>query len=360
MRGAFEDQGRLFSYISPEQRVAARHPLRTIRALVREVLSELDRDFRKLYSTTGRPSIPPEQLLSALRLQVFYGVRSERHLMEQLDYNLLYRWFVGLSPDDAVWDATTFTKNRERLPQGDMFNRFMAKLLHHKDVTPLLSDEHFSVDGTLIEAWAGHKSFKPKDDKDGDGEHFHGTTRKNATHESTTDPDSRLYRKSEGKESTLCYMGHATMENRNGLAVAGLVTQASGTAERAASEEMLEKKASHHARITVGADKAYDVEAHVERLRAKNITPHIAVNASVTKTGKARKTSIDGRTTRHKGYPLSQGKRKMIECMFGWGKQHGTLRKTKHRGLAGVAADFLLNLIGYNLIRIPKLLAQRG
>ena len=360
MRGTFDDQGRLFSYISPEQRVAARHPLRTIRELVREVLSDLDRDFRTLYATTGRPSIPPEQLLSALLLQVFYGVRSERQLMEQLDYNLLYRWFVGLSPDDAVWDATTFTKNRERLQQGDVFNRFMEMLLHHKDVTPLLSDEHFSVDGTLIEAWAGHKSFKPKDAKASDGEHFHGTTRKNDTHESTTDPDSRLYRKSEGKESKLCYMGHATMENRNGLAVAGLVTQASGTAERAASEEMLGKKASPHTRITVGADKAYDVEEHVERLRAKNITPHIAVNEYVTKTGRARKTSIDGRTTRHKGYNLSQGKRKMIECMFGWGKQHGTMRKTKHRGLAGVAADFLLNLIGYNLIRIPKLLAQRG
>ena len=289
---------------------------------MREVLCDLDRDFRTLYATTGRPSIPPEQLLSALLLHVFYGVRSERQLMEQLDYNLLYRWFVGLAPDDAVWDATTFTKNRERLQQGDIFNRFMERLLHHKDVTPLLSDEQFSVDGTLIEAWAGHKSFKPKDKNDGDGEHFHGTTRKNATHESTTDPDSRLYRKSEGKESKLCYMGHATMENRNGLAVAGLVTQASGTAERTASEEMLGKKASPQTRITVGADKAYDVAEHVARLWAKNITPHIAVNAYVTKTGKAR--------------------------------------KTKHRGLAGVAADFLLNLIGYNLIRIPKLLAQRG
>lgn len=360
MRGAFDDQGRLFSYISPEQRVPARHPLRTIRELVREVLGELDPDFRTLYATTGRPSIPPEQLVSALLLHVLYGVRSERQLMEQLDYNLLYRWFVGLSPDDAVWDATTFTKNRERLQHGDIFNRFMEKLLHHQEVTPLLSDEHFSVDGTLIEAWAGHKSFKPKDDKDGDGEHFHGTTRKNATHASTTDPDSRLYRKSDGKESKLCYMGHATMENRNGLAVAGLVTQASGTAERAASEEMLEKKASPHTRITVGADKAYDVEAHVAHLRAKNITPHIAVNTYVTKTGTVRKTSIDRRTTRHKGYTLSQGKRKMIECLFGWGKQHGTMRKTKHRGLARVAADFLLNLIGYNLIRIPKLLAQRG
>jgi transposase len=360
MRGTFEDQGRLFSYISPEQRGGAKHPLRTIRELVREVLSHLDRDFRMLYSTTGRPSIPPEQLLSALLLQVFYGVRSERQLMEQRDYNLLYRWFVGLSPDDAVWDATTFTKNRERLQHGDVFNRFMEKLLHHKDVTPLLSDEHFSVDGTLIEAWAGHKSFKPKDDNAGDGKNFHGTTRMNDTHERTTDPDSRLYRKSEGKESKLCYMAHATMENRNGLAVAGLVTQASGTAERAASEEMLGKKASQHTRITVGADKAYDVEEHVERLRAKNVTPHIAVNDYVTKTGQVRQTSIDGRTTRHKGYNLSQGKRNMIECMFGWGKQHGTMRKTKHRGLAGVAADFLRNLIGYNLIRIPKLLAQRG
>jgi len=206
MRGTFEDQGRLFSYISPEQRVPARHPLRTIRELVREVLSELDRDFRKLYSTTGRPSIPPEQLLSALLLQVFYGVRSERQLMEQLDYNLLYRWFVGLSPDDAVWDATTFTKNRERLQQGDLFNRFMETLLHHKEVRPLLSDEHFSVDDTLIEASAGHKSFKPKDDPGSEGEHCHGTHRRNDTHESTTDPDSRLYRKSEGKESKLCYM----------------------------------------------------------------------------------------------------------------------------------------------------------
>jgi len=360
MRGTFDDQGQLFSYISPEQRIAVEHPLRTIRVLVREVLAQMDRDFRTLYAATGRPSIPPEQLLSALLLHVLYGIRSERQLMEQLDYNLLYRWFVGLAPDDAVWDATTFTKNRERLQHGDLFNRFMETLLQHQDVIPLLSDEHFSVDGTLIEAWAGQKSFKPKDDPGSDGEHFHGTRRRNDTHESTTDPDSRLYRKSRGKESKLCYMGHALMENRNGLAVAGLVTQASGTAEREASEEMLRKKASPHTRITVGADKAYDVAAHVARLRAKNITPHIAINAYATKTGTVRKTAIDGRTTRHKGYTLSQGKRKMIECLFGWGKQHGTMRKTKHRGLAGVAADFLLNLIGYNLVRIPKLLAASG
>ncbi len=257
MRGTFEDQGRIFSYISSEQWVPARHPLRTIRELVREVLSELDRDFRKLYSTTRRPSIPPEQLLSALLLQVFYGVRSERHLMEQLDYNLLYRWFVGLSPDDAVWDATTLTKNRERLQQGDLFQSLHGNAVASQKVTPLLSDEHFSVDGTLIEVWAGHKSFMPQDDTDSDGERLHGTIRKNATHASTTDPDSRLYRKSEGKEGKLWYMGHATRENRNGLAVAGLVTQASGTAERTASQEMLTKKASPHTRITVGADKAY-------------------------------------------------------------------------------------------------------
>ena len=354
MRGTFDDQGRLFSYISPEQRVPARHPLRTIRALVREVLRDLDRDFRMLYSATGRPSIPPEQLLSARLLQVFYGVRSERQLMEHLDYNLLYRWFVGLSPDDAVWDATTFTKNRERLQAGDIFNRFMETLLNHTDVRPLLSDEHFSVDGTLIEAWAGHKSFKPKNDQDGDGTNFHGTTRKNDTHASTTDPDSRLYRKSEGKESKLCYLGHAMMENRHGLAVTGIVTQATGTAEREASVDMLVEKASATHRITAGMDKAYDVKEHVERLRAKNITPHVAQNDT------NRRSAIDGRTTRHTGYARSQACRKMIECIFGWGKQHGTMRKTKLRGTDKVAAHFMLNLLGYNLIRIPKLLPGTG
>jgi transposase len=354
MRGTFDDQGRLFSYISPEQRVPAQHPLRTIRELVREVLRDLDRDFRTLYATTGRPSIPPEQLLSALLLQVFYGVRSERQLMEQLDYNLLYRWFVGLSPEDAVWDATTFTKNRERLQAGDIFNRFMETLLNHREVRPLLSDEHFSVDGTLIEAWASHKSFRPKDDQDGDGANFHGTTRKNDTHASTTDPDSRLYRKSDGKESKLCYMGHATMENRHGLAVTGIVTQATGTAEREASEDMLTEHASATHRITAGMDKAYDVKEHVVRLRAKHITPHVAQNNT------NRRSAIDGRTTRHTGYARSQTCRKMIECIFGWGKQHGTMRKTKLRGTDKVAAHFMLNLIGYNLIRIPKLLPRTG
>lgn len=357
MRGRFEDQGRLFSYISPDTRVPPNHPLRKIRALVREVLTELSRSLSRLYAHEGRPSVPPERLLSALLIQVFYGIRSERQLMEQLDYNLLYRWFVGLSPDDPVWDATTFTKNRERLQQGEVFETFMTKLLNHPEVKPLLSDEHFSVDGTLIEAWASQKSFRPKGGGDGDGSDFHGETRKNDTHQSTSDPESRLYRKAAGREARLSYMGHATMENRHGLAVAGKVTLANGTAERRASEAMLaakSKEAGH--RITVGEDKAYDTADHVANLRALNVTPHVTQNDAVTKTGKKRRSAIDRRTTRHDGYGMSQTRRPMIECIFGWGKQHGTMRKTKHRGIARVAADFLLNLIAYNLVRIPKLL----
>ena len=269
MRGAFVDQGKLFSYISPEARVPANHPLRKIRELVHDVLRELNRSLSKLYASDGRPSIPPEQLLSALLLQVFYSLRSERQLMEQLDYNLLYRWFVGLSPDDPVWDPTVFTKNRDRLQNGDAFAKFMSRLLNHPQVRPLLSDEHFSVDGTLIEAWASHKSFRPTDgsgDADG-GANFHGQKRKNDTHASTTDPDSRLYRKAAGREAKLCYMRHVTMENRHGLAVAGMVTLATGTAERRASETMLKAKARQAGRrITVGEDKAYDVADHVANL----------------------------------------------------------------------------------------------
>jgi transposase len=360
MRGRFEDQGGLFSYISPEKRVPAKHPLRQVRALVRDVLEEMNRTFAMLYASEGRPSIPPEQLLSALLLQVFYGIRSERQLMEQLDYNLLYRWFVGFSPDDPVWDPTTFTKNRDRLQKGEVFAKFMSKLLNHPQVKPLLSDEHFSVDGTLIEAWASQKSFRPKDgsgDQDG-GANFHGQKRKNDTHASTTDPDSRLYRKAAGREAKLSYMGHATMENRHGLAVAGMVTLANGTAERRASEIMLEakRKAAAH-RITVGEDKAYDTANHVANLRAIHVTAHVTQNNSVTKTGKIHQSAIDERTTRHEGYGRSQSRGAMIECIFGWGKQHGTMRKTKHRGIPRVAADFLLNLIAYNLIRIPKLAA---
>ncbi len=359
MRGAFQDQGGLFSYISPEKRVPLNHPLRKVRELVREVLKKLNRSFEKLYSHEGRPSIPPEQLLSALLLQAFYGIRSERQLMEQLDYNLLYRWFVGLSPDDPVWDPTTFTKNRERLEKGDVFAKFMTQLLNHPQVAPLLSDEHFSVDGTLIEAWASHKSFKPKDGSgdDDDGANFHAQKRSNETHESTSDPDSRLYRKSFGTEAKLSYMGHVTMENRNGLAVAGRVTWANGKAERRAAEAMLGHKARQTGRrITVGEDKAYDTADHVAALRKLNVTPHVAQNNAVTKAGWRRKSAIDARTTRYEGYGMSQVRRKMIECIFGWGKQHGTMRKTKHRGIARVAGGFLLNLIAYNLIRVPKLI----
>jgi transposase len=358
MRGSFQDQGGLFSYVSPEQRVPANHPLRKIRELVRAVLGDLSSSLGRLYSREGRPSIPPEQLLSALLLHAFYGIRSERQLMEQLDYNLLYRWFVGLSPDDPVWDATTFTKNRDRLQAGDVFEKFMTKLLNHPEVKPLLSNEHFSVDGTLIEAWASHKSFRPKDGSDDDGANFHGQKRKNDSHASTTDPDSRLYRKAAGREAKLCYLGHATMENRNGLAVAGRVTHANGTAERRASEAMLEarRKAAGHP-ITVGEDKAYDTADHVAALRKAGVTPHVTRNNAVTKTGKFRRSAIDRRTTRHEGYAMSQTRRAMIECIFGWAKQHGTMRKTKHRGIVRVATDFMLNLIAYNLIRIPKLLA---
>lgn len=357
MRGRFRDQGGLFSYLSPETRVPPQHPLRQVRELVREVLKELSRSLGRLYASEGRPSVPPEQLLSALLLQVFYGIRSERQLVEQLNYNLLYRWFVGLSPDDPIWDATTFTKNRERLHNGDVFQKFMSKLLHHPQVKPLLSDEHFSVDGTLIEAWASQKSFRPKDGSDGDGENFHRQKRRNDTHTSTTDPESRLYRKAAGREAKLSYMGHVTMENRHGLAVAGQVTQADGTAERRASEAMLkaQRRGVGH-RITVGEDKAYDCADHVTELRQMKVTPHVAQNDAVTKTGKRRRSAIDRRTTRHAGYGMSQSRRAMIECIFGWGKQHGTMRKTKHRGIGRVAADFLLNLIAYNLIRIPKLI----
>src|SRR5918993_1501534 len=332
MRGEFRDQGGLFSYIDPESRIPADHPLRQVRGLVRAVLKDLSGSFSRLYSHEGRPSIPPEQLLSALLLQVLYGLRSERLLMEQLDYNLLFRWFVGLSPDDRVWDATSFTKNRERLQQGKVFDKFMVRLLEQPEVKPLLSDEHFSVDGTLIEAWASHKSFKPKDaDKDDDGSNFHGQKRKNDSHASTSDPEAKLYRKAAGREARLSYMGHAVMENRNGR--------------------------RRGRRITVGEDKAYDSRDHVTALRRLNVTPHVAQNDALTKTGRRRTSAIDKRTTRHVGYRISQSCRAMVECIFGWGKQHGTMRKTKHRGIAAVGGDFMLNLIAYNLVRIPKLIA---
>jgi transposase len=357
MRGLFRDQAQLFSYVSPEARVPAGHPLRKIRGLVRDVLKELNRSFAKLYAKEGRPSVPPEQLLSALLIQALYGIRSERQLMEQLDYNLLYRWFVGLSPDDPVWDPTTFTKNRERLQAGEVFEKFMTRLLNHPQVRSLLSDQHFSVDGTLIEAWASQRSFRPKDGSDGDGSDFHGQTRKNDTHQSTTDPDSRLYRKAAGREAKLSYMGHVTMENRHGLAVTGLLSKATGKAERWAAEAMLAaRRKLAGRRITVGEDKAYDTVDHVAKLRAIGVTPHVTQNNGRSKTGRLRRSAIDARTTRHRSYGASQSRRPMIECIFGWGKLHGTMRKTKHRGIRRVAGNFLLNLIAYNLVRLPKLL----
>ena len=359
MRGMFADQGAMFSYVLPEQRIPAGHPLRAIRDLVREVFRAMDRSFSRLYSDDGRPSIPPEQLLTALLIQALYGIRSERQLMEQLDYNLLFRWFVGLSPDDPVWHPTAFTTNRDRLQEGDIFQKFMTTLLNHPKVKPLLSDEHFSVDGTLIEAWASQKSFKPKDGSDeSDGSNFHGQKRKNDTHASTTDPEARLFRKARGREAKLTYMGHALMENRHGLAVGGSVTQATGTAERETSEKMMKRQAKQSKqRITVGEDKAYDTFDHVAALRSLNVTPHIAQNDTPSKTGTNRRSAVDRRTTRHIGYAISQSRRAMIECIFGWGKQHGTMRKTKLRGVANVATTFMLNLIAYNLVRLPRILA---
>ena len=359
MRGEDENSGKMFSYVSAERRIPADHPLRAMRQMVDGVLKELSGRFDGLYARVGRPSIAPEKLLRALLIQILYSVRSERLLMEQLDYNLLFRWFVGLSPDDRVWDATSFTKNRERLQQGQVFDKFMVRLLEQPEVKPLLSDEHFSVDGTLIEAWASHKSFKPKDaDKDDDGSNFHGQKRKNDTHASTSDPDAKLYRKAAGREARLSYMGHAVMENRNGLAVAGTVTQADGTAERRAAEALLKRKARRRGRrITVGEDKAYDSRDHVTALRRMNVTPHVAQNDALTKTGRRRTSAIDKRTTRQGDYRISQSCPAMASASSAGANKHGTMRKTKHRGIAAVGGDFMLNLIAYNLVRIPKLIA---
>jgi transposase len=357
MRGGDVRTDGLFSYVSCEARVPKNHPLRPIRAIVDEALEVLSPEFAKLYAPIGRPSIPPEKLLRALLLQAFYSVRSERQLMEQLDYNLLFRWFVGLAMDAPIWDVTVFTKNRERLLDGDVAARFMVAVLGQPRVKALLSDEHFSVDGSLIEAWASIKSFKPKDEGDGPPEgggrnaerDFHGERRRNESHASTTDPDARLYRKGRGKEAKLCHMGHLLMENRHGLIVDALLTPASGTAERDAALAMLGRQAGRH-RVTLGADKGYDAADFVVDLRALKVTPHIAQNT-------ARRSAIDRRTTRHPGYATSQRVRKRIEEAFGWIKTTGTLRKTRHRGTARVGWVFTLTATACNLVRLPKLLA---
>jgi transposase len=306
MRGIDASQADVFSYVSPEQRVPKNHPLRPIRILVNEALRALSREFDQMYSDIGRPSIAPEKLLRALLLQILYTIRSERMLMEQLDYNLLFRWFVGLNLDDAVWDATVFTKNRDRMLSSDVARLFFQAVVEQARLMGLLSDEHFSVDGTLIEAWASQKSFQKKDGGDcgnsTDGGNcsvdFHGEQRTNDTHESKTDPDARRYRKGKGKEAKLCYAGHVLMENRNGLAVDGEITKATGTAERDAALEMLSEVAGDN-RVTVGTDKAYDTHDFVEQTRAMNVTPHVTQNRN------GRRSAIDGRTTRHEGYAVS-------------------------------------------------------
>lgn len=374
MRGKDRKQTQLFSYVDTETRIPSGHPLRLIRKIVNSALTDMDAVFTELYSDEGRPSIPPEYLLRASLLQAFYGIRSERQLMEQLNFNLLYRWFVGLAPDDKVWNATVFCKNRDRLLQADIAAQFLAAILAHKRVKKLLSRDHFSVDGTLIDAWASMKSFVPDDDAGDDGSNSGGSSessggrnqtrnfrnqkRSNATHTSRTDADAQLYRKGKGKESRLCYMGHVLMENRSGLAVAGCLTQASGTAEREAALALLAQHRPGARRITLGADKGYDVWDFVTTLRGLNITPHIAINGSKTSSGKRRKTAIDRRTTRHPGYGISQIIRKRVEEPFGWIKSSAMQGKTKFRGKARVEAGFLIGVIANNLMRLPNLLTE--
>ena len=340
----------------------AEHPLRAIRPVVNAALERLSPQFAKLYSPFGRASIPPEKLLRALLLQAFYGVRSERQLMEQVGYNMLFRWFIGLSMDAPVWDApvwdvTVFSKNRERLLESDVARGLLLAVLADPAVQPLLSNEHFSVDGTMIDAWASMKSFQPKDGSGpspgpgGNAEQdFHGQKRSNDTHASTTDPDARLDRKSSGQPARLCYLGHVIMENRNGLLVDAELTRASGWAERAAAEAMIETVAPGGG-VTLGSDKAYDAAGHVANLRRIGVTPHVAQNTN------GRRCAIDGRTTCHPGYAISQRIRKRIEQSFGWIKQSAGFGKTRHRGIDKVGWVFTLNVTAYNLIRLPRLLA---
>ncbi|MFC3632246.1 IS5 family transposase [Paracoccus angustae] len=389
MRGTDETSGSLFSYVDLEARVPARHPLRKIRQVVNDALASLDGEFAALYTDFGRPSIAPERLIRASLLQILFSVRSERQLMEQMQYNLLFRWFVGLGIDDQVWVPTVFTKNRDRLLTTEMSRKVMAAILAHREVAPLLSDEHFSVDGTLVKAWASMKSFQPKPeipspDDEGPGDppspdttaadqpeqtqtetdpmprptrqhrnaevDFRGERRSNATHASSTDPDARLYKKSPGTGAMLCFIGHALMENRSGLIVQGDLTQADGHAERRAALDMVHRHSPGSTRkLTLGADKGYDASAFVADLRQACVTPHVA--------RKARCSAIDGRTTRHKGYDLSLKHRKRIEEAFGWAKTVGGMAQTVYRGVERVRARFVLTMAANNLARLPRLLA---
>jgi transposase len=359
MRGDDTQQGHMWSYLQPEQRVPQDHPLRPIRAMVDQALKALSPRFALLYSHTGRPSIPPEQLLRALLLQAFYSIRSERQLMEQLDYNLLFRWFVGLAMDDPIWDPTVFTKNRERLFQGDIAQAFFDAVLTQARQQDLLSAEHFTVDGTLLEAWASHKSFKAKADStpppaDADPGNptvdFRGEKRSNATHQSTTDPEAQLVRKSRGQAARLAYRGHVLLENRHGLVVQAQATQVVGASEPATALALATAIPGSH-RATLGGDKGYDTADFVTGCRALAITPHVAQNI----TGH-RGSAIDGRTTRHPGYAVSQRYRKRVEEVFGWLKTIGQLCKLHHRGTALVNWIFLLRTTAYNLIRMRNLL----
>ena len=390
MRGTDEKSGSLFSYVDLEERIPAKHPLRKIRQVVNDALASLDGEFVPLYADFGRPSIAPERLIRASLIQILFSVRSERQLMEQMQYNLMFRWFVGLGVDDPVWVATVFTKNRDRLLTTEMSRKVMAAILAHREVAPFLSDEHFSVDGTLIKAWASMKSFQPKvegspPDNKGPGDppppsidpdsqttqsqsepktepmprsnyrnrnaevDFKGEKRSNATHASTTDPEARLYKKSPGTGAALCFMGHALMENRHGLIVQGDLTQADGHAERRAALDMVHRHSPGSTRrLTLGADKGYDAAEFVSNLREAYVTPHVAQ--------KSRYSAIDGRTTRHQGYALSIKHRKRIEEAFGWAKTVGGMAQTVYRGVERVRSRFILTMAANNLARLPRLL----
>lgn len=358
MRGDDQQQSHIFSYLSPEARVRKDHPLRAIRTMVDEVLTQMSGRFDKMYARVGRPSIAPEKLLRAQLLQMLYSIRSERLLMEEMDYNLLFRWFVGLNADDAVWDATVFTKNRDRLLEADVAKEFLGRVVEQARMQGLTSDEHFTVDGTLLEAWAGAKSFQPKDKKasppDDPGNptvNFHGERRSNETHESKTDPEALLARKSEGKESKLSYSGNLLVENRNGLIVDAEVFQANGTAERDAALIMLEQIAGTRP-VTVGGDKGFDTFGFVAECRNLGVTPHVAQNDK-----RRGGSAVDARTTRHLGYALSQRKRKRIEECFGWLKTIALMRKLRHRGVCKVHWIFTLACAAYNLVRMRNLVA---
>ncbi len=357
MRGIDHQQGHVFSYLSPEERVRTDHPLRAVRAMTDEILREMSPLFDSMYARRGRPSIPPEKLLRAQLLQMLYSVRSERLLMEEIDYSMLFRWFVGLNLDEEVWDATTFTKNRDRLLEAEVAKEFLQRVVERARSAGLMSDEHFTVDGTLLEAWASLKSFQPKDGKkntppDDPGNptvDFHGERRSNETHESKTDPDAKLARKGPGKEAKLSYSGNLLVENRNGLIVNAELLEANGRAERDAALLMLEQVPGTR-RVTAGADKGYDTAEFVAECRHLGVTPHVARN-----TGRRGGSAIDARTVRHSGYAVSQRRRKRIEECFGWLKDIALLRKLRHRGLPKVGWVFTFAAAAYNLVRMRNL-----